>query len=373
MKRPPVKRQPVKRAQKPPKSDPLVEYRLAISAKSGSGDVEVQVLPLTGEVGSKVKLWVPTGILALDTLLGGEGLPAGRVIEIFGPNHIGKSTILDHIFAAAQRMGGYAILVDAEQARDYRYTRRLGVDVEQLQVIEFLPSELSIENVVNKIFSSCDWWRVNHPESPVVIGWDALGSTSTNEELGKRIGEATVASAAKVMRQACRQVAARVGNTKIMLVVCNHQYEKIGHFGGAPGPKRETYAGEALRLATSVRLELYNAGQLKVGDGTVVGREVGVKLIKHRLGCPGETRIALLYGLGADNVWSIYQVLVGAKFISHPGGSGWDSVNLGGEIGLVKFRGWAGLREKVAEIPELFPRLVEAYRVANPPPAGLLL
>lgn len=269
-------------------------------------------------------------------------------------------------------MGSYAILIDSEAARDTVYTTRLGVDPDKLQVIQFDPTELSIENVVNKIFSSCDFWRTNFPESPVTIGWDALGSTSTNEELGKKIGEVTVASAAKVMRQACRQVAGRIGNTKIALVVCNHQYEKIGHFGGGPGPKRETYAGEALRLATSIRMELFNAGQIKTGDGVMVGREVGVKLIKNRLGPPGEARIALLHGLGADNVWSIYQTLVAAKFIAHAQGS-WDSVDMGGDIGLVKFRGWVGLREKVAEIPDLFPRLVEAYKIANPPSQGSLL
>ena len=360
----PAKRSPITTDKRSLQRDPLVEYRAALGPKAGEGDVAVRVEPLTGEVLSKVRMWLPTGILGLDTLLGGRGLPCGRVVELYGPNHIGKSTILDHMFAAAQRRLGYGLLVDTEAARDIEYTRALGVDVEKLQVIEFERGELTVEHIVNKVFASIDWWRTNYPESPVVIGWDSLGGTATNEELTKQVGDPTMASAAKVMRQACRQVAGRIGNSAVVLVICNHEYEKIGqHFG--VGSKKSTYGGEALRHAASIRIELYNAGAIKRADGTLVGREVGLKLGKNRLGPPGECRLAILHGLGVDNTWTIYQELLRVGYLQQAR-AGWTTLNLDGQE--LKVQGWSGLRAKIAEDPALFDRLLAAYQSVVKPP-----
>lgn len=349
-------------------SNPVEEYRVAIAAKTkGEKGPTIRVEHLDGEVLSRVQYWLPTGILALDNILGGGGLPAGRVVELYGPNHIGKSTILDTFFTAVQRQGGHGILVDTEGARDENYTRSLGVDVQKLDLLEFERSERSIENVVDTIFKTLDWWREHSPETKVLVGWDALGSTSTQEELESKVGEKFVAAAAKVMRQACRQVADHIGGTNQILVICNHQYQMVNAFGH--GPKRTTYAGEALRLAASLRMELFHAGAIKNGAGDHLGREVGLRLEKNRLGPPGECRLAVIPGVGVDNSWTLYEHLVATKHITVAGS--WSQLNTGTEV--LSFQGWLGFRAKVTQFPELFPRLVSAYQATAPKPVGVLV
>lgn len=347
----------------------MAEYRKAISGSTGDGDVSVTVEPLAGDVDSKVLAWVSTGSVALDRMMAGKGIPCGRVTEVFGPNYIGKSTLLNQLFSSVQRACGFGILVDAENAWVEDYSRGLAVDTAALQVLQFKSGELSVEHVVNKVFASIDWWRTEFPERPVVIGWDAFGSTATNDELSKRIGEATMASAAKAMRASCRQVAGRIGGSRVALVVLNHTYEAIGKHTMGAGTKRETYGGEALRLATSMRLELYNAGPVKRGSGVVVGREIGAKLIKNRFGPPDECRIAILHGLGIDNTWTLFHSLQEAKMIVTSGN--WSQLTAAdGE--QLKFQGWTGLRRLVGERPELFGQLVAAYQAAFPVAKGTL-
>lgn len=338
------------------KKDPIAEYKEALVEKN-----VVEVLTLANDdCLATVKLHISTQSLELDRLFNGKGIPTGRVVELYGPPHIGKSTLLDHLFASVQNIGGIAILFDTEGARDIRYTQSIGVDPSKLLLIEFKPTELHIENVMSKIFQTIEFWAKEYPETPVVLGWDALGGTATRDELEKRMDkESQPARAAQIMRKACRQLPSKLGNTNISLVIANHEYLHFSMGGGFGGSKKETYGGEAVRHLATLRAQLYPVGWVKRADGQIVGREIGVKLVKNRLGNPwGEARIALISGIGIDNTWSVFNKLKEAGIITVSGS--WAAINLDGE--LIKFQGWLGLTEKCKDDDTLFPRLVSIYK-----------
>lgn len=354
-------RTPVKHTGEKPtpkiKGDLIAEYQESLKEK---GIVEVLTLA-NDECLANVKQHISTQSLELDKLLNGKGVPTGRVTEIYGPPHIGKSTIIDHIFSEVQKIGGVGVLLDTEGARDSRYTKAIGVDLTKLQYIEFARNELHIENVLMKIYETVEFWSGKAPDLPVVIGWDALGGTATRDELEKRLErESKPAQAATVLRKAARQLPSKLGNTSVAVVIANHEYANIDmQHGGAHATKRETYGGAAVRHLASIRVQLYNAGWIKSSDGSIVGRKVGANLVKNRLGNPfGSTEIALIAGVGIDNVWSLYDRLKAAGVITVSGA--WAAINLDGE--LLKFQGWTGLSTKCVEDPTLFPRLVSVYQ-----------
>lgn len=365
------RRSPVGRPAKSRKvrKDPLREYAEVISK-----DGVVEALTLADDdCLAAVRGGVSTGSLALDRLLNGVGIPYGRVTEICGPPHIGKSTLLDHVFGRVQAAGGVAILADTEGARDSSYTTRIGVDPKKLQYLEFQPipvkkqnkvvgyrEGLTLENVLTKIMESIEFWSRHYPETPVVIGFDALASTSTEDELENRLAkDEQPAAAAKVLRKICRQLPAYLGNTRIALVVANHEYQNI-RMAGRVGKARETYGGDAIRHLASIRMQMFSVGEwLKDSEGKILGRVVGVKLTKNRLGNPwGEARIALYSGVGIDNVWTIYHELGSAGIIVTSGS--WSAINLDGQE--LKFQGYRGLARKCEEDETLFPRLVSVYQ-----------
>jgi recombination protein RecA len=355
------KRAPVRRAKKPNRSpvlkvDILKEYDEAIRR-----DGVAEVLALSDDSClAHVRLSISTQSLELDRLLNGVGIPCGRVTELYGPPHIGKSTLIDHLFAQVQQMGGLGVLIDAEGARDIRYSQKIGVDPKKLRYLEFERGQLHIESVISKIYETVEFFAAKAPDLPVVIGWDALGGTSTRDELEKKLEkESRVAMAAKVLRNACRQLPGKLGGTKIAVVIANHEYENI-QIGGRVGKRRETYGGDAVRHLASIRLQLFHLGWIKTSaEGSVIGREIGAKLVKNRLGNPwGECRLALLSGVGIDNMWAVFTRLKEARLIVTQ--SSWSAINLDGE--KITFQGWLGLQAKCAEDPTLFPRLVAVFK-----------
>ncbi len=367
--KPPASTRDAKATKKPVYASPIAAFQAMLSAPEKVKDDEtgrmrmqesiVEAITLADEdCLSNVRMRISTQSIALDKLLGG-GYPTGRITEIFGQNHIGKSTLLDHGFAEVQKIGGIAVLGDSEASRDINYTRAIGVDVSKLQYLEFDREKLSMEAMVNTLLKSINFFATEYPDTPVLIGWDSIGGTSTQDELEKKIGDPTNGFDTKVLRQVGRRITQPLGNTKIALVMLNHEYEKIGGFQkGGMGPKRETYGGEAIRLAASVRMALYNHGNLKLSNGSVIGREVGARLVKNRLGNPfGEAVFAMVSGIGIDNVWTIFDGLVRAGIIVVSGS--WAAINIEGTIH--KFQGWQGLGEKCREVPELFGQLVALY------------
>lgn len=364
-----AKRTPIRKKASSPKSkqkktrihkDPEKEYAKALSKKG-----MVQILRMTDDdCLMHVKGYLSTGNPELDRMLHGRGIPFGRITEIFGPHHIGKSTILDHLFKMVQKAGGTGVLADTEEARDIRYTQAIGVDVDKLLILEFDRKELTMENVLNKVLETIDWWRDNYPERKVLIGWDSLGGTQTNEERDKTVERGkSPGSAASIMQLMRRKVTPALANTNIGLVILNHEYEKI-NTGPWAGKKRETYGGEAVRMAASIRMELHSVGNwLKQSDGVVIGREIGVKLVKTKLG--GSTmaacRLALVHGEGVSTTWTLFEAFKREGIIQTSGS--WAAINLDGQV--LNFQGFNGLTKLCAEDPTLEERLVKVYRGLN--------
>lgn len=337
--------------------DPEKEYAKALTKKD-----MVRILKMTDDdCLMHVKDYLSTGNPALDRMLHGRGIPFGRLTEIFGPHHIGKSTILDHLFKMVQQVGGTGVLADTEEARDISYTRAIGVDVDKLLILEFDRKQLTMENVLTKVLETIDWWRENYPERKVLIGWDSLGGTQTNEERDKSIDKGkSPGSAASIMQLMRRKVTPALANTNIALVILNHEYEKIA-MGGFVGKKKETYGGEAVRMAASIRIELHpTKGQwLPDKKGVIVGRKIGAKLVKTKLGSGtgAECEMALMHGHGLDSLWAVFEGLKGLGVIQVSGS--WSAINLDGEI--LKFQGLNELQKLCAEDPTLEARMTKVY------------
>lgn len=320
---------------------------------------------------------IPTGSLALDRVLRNplenpewEGIPLGRAIEFYGPPFIGKSTLLDMIMAQCQAMGGEAVLADTEVSRDRHYSKRLGVDLSKLNYLEFKRGGMYLENVLASIFQTITFWGEKAPDTPVVIGLDALGGTATKEEMGGalQIGEKAnqPGKAAKVMHEAARNLPEMLRGRKIALVVLNHEYDMIGSFGGFGGHKpKETYGGSGVRHLATNRVQLRRGYvNIKKADGTYLGQEVTAKLTKNRLGDSFvEARLPILSGVGVENVYTVFEDLKDAKVIVSSGG--WAAINLDGEV--INFQGWSGLKTKCAETPGLWDRLVSVWKQVTYP------
>jgi recombination protein RecA len=337
--------------------DPEKEFAKALSKKG-----MVKVLRMADDdCLLHVKDYQDTGNPELDRLLGGRGIPFGRITEIFGPHHIGKSTILDQLFAQVQKAKGTAVLADTEEARDIRYTAQIGVDPDRLLILDFDRAELTMENVLTKVLETIEWWHTNYPEQKVLIGWDSLGGTQTAEERDKAVERGkSPGSAASIMQLMRRKVTPVLAHTNIGLIILNHEYEKINTSAFA-GKKRETYGGEAVRMAASIRLELHpTKGQWFAGaDGSIVGRKIGVKLVKSKLG--GSTmdtcELLLLHGHGISNAWSLYEALRKQGIIQTSGS--WSAINLDGQV--LNFQGFNGLAKLCADDETLEARLIKVY------------
>jgi RecA/RadA recombinase len=317
---------------------------------------------------------VSTGCLTLDALLRnpGEpedwrGIPLSRVIEIYGPPHIGKSTLLDQIFAQVQQIGGIAVLADVETSRDRHYVGRLGVDMDKLKYLEFDPDGTTVENIINVFAQTAVFWKTNYPDTPVVMGWDALAGTATFDEMKKGFAvededgkkkNHKPGSAAKAMALAARLLNPKLKGSKVSFVILNHEYDNI-QMGGFTGKKRETYGGHGTRHMASVRIQLYNGkNYIKRGDGWILGREVVAKVIKNRLGeHHREACLPMIMGFGTNNFYTLYHQLKASKLIDVKGS--WAAINLDGEI--ISFQGWSGLQAKCEEIENLYDRLCTVF------------
>lgn len=312
------------------------------------------------------RMFLSSGSLSLDHALTPPwskigGIPMGRVTEIFGPAHHGKTTLLDHIFANCQRVGGVGVLIETDTKRDPHYTRAIGVNLDDLEYIEFDSwSEVHMENAMDAVISSIVFWRERAPTIPMVVGVDAIGVTPTKKEIENSVAKGTTASAAKVLRKSCRKIAGVLSGTNSALVVLNHEYTQIS-FGGGPSSPKSVYGGSAVELLSTVRIRLHPVKDawIKDSQGVVLGKRVGFSIKKFKLGAAySEGEFALLSSVGIDNVWSIFDRLVKRQLIVTNGP--WSAINLDGEE--IKFQGYLSLRNKCLEHPELFAKLVAAYR-----------
>lgn len=322
-----------------------------------------------------MKSCLSTGSIALDELLGNRGIPFGRITEVFGNWHIGKTTILNQLFAQVQRKGGWACVFDTETAMSDTYTVGLGVDPDKLSYAQFAQGQGSLENVCLMILKAVRWWRENDPDRMVLLGLDSLGGTPTADELRMPLSSEEAGTgdskkkkarqpgmAARVMHAFRRQIPQELGNSNIGLVIVNHEYQSwaMGR------TKRETFGGEAMRAAASIRIKLFSVGNYIERNGVTIGREVQADLIKDKIfgKTGGKARFALLNNIGIDNTWTLFEELK-RRGIFVQGGAGWYAANLDGED--LKFQGWNGFQKlcskEVAEgQPSYFDRFWSVYR-----------
>lgn len=343
-------------AKKSPKRDSLAAFRDHMRE-----DKVMEYLVLADDDAlANIKGHISTQSIALNKALGLQGLPRGRLIEISGDEHTGKSTLLDHVFAETQRLGGLSILIDPEVGRDAKYTRGIGVDAEKLVAPQPKGGAFfTVEQVFSYIGRTCDYFAKHDPEAIVTIGVDSIAGLPTEEDVKRAAGEVKPGDAAKSIRHGLRTTIQRIARTGVTLVFVNQLYDKIGSFGF---DSRKEYGGRGIPYHASVRVRLNRMGAIKKSSGEVVGSISQATIRKSKVS--GQTGAKVKFGIihsqGIDNTWSLHEALVAEGYVSHKKGSAWFTLQT--PEGEVKYSGGHfGLAEKLADNPELYAHLVQVY------------
>jgi len=289
----------------------------------------------TGEV-------IPTGSLALDAALGIGGVPRGRVIEIFGPEACGKTTLALHIVAEAQKRGGIAAYIDAEHALDPQYARNLGVNVDDLFISQPDTGEQALEIAETLTRSG----------AVDVIVVDSVAALVPRAEIEGEMGDAHIGLQARLMSQALRKLTAAISKSRTCALFLNQVRYKIGVMFGTP---TTTPGGLALKFYSTVRMEMKRLDQIKVGD-KIIGNKVSVKIVKNKLAPPfKKAEFDIYYGKGISRESELLNLGVEHKIIKKSGAwYAYGDLQLGqGRENAIKF---------LMEHPELVQELEHKIR-----------
>jgi recombination protein RecA len=289
---------------------------------------------------------IPTGSLGLDMALGVGGLPRGRVVEIYGPEASGKTTLTLHCVANAQRQGGIAAFVDTEHALDPLYARRLGVDVDNLLVSQPDTGEQAL-NIAEMLIRS---------NAVDIIVVDSVAALVPQTELEGQVGDAQVGAQARLMSQALRKLAGVISKTSTCMVFTNQLRMKIGVMFGNP---ETTSGGRALRFYASVRIDIRRIGSIKSGE-EVVGNRTRATVAKNKVAPPfRKAEFDIIYNRGIDRFGEIIDLGVAAKLLDKSGA--WVSY---GDLRLGQGREKA--IDYLRENPAVAQEIEEKIRAAGP-------
>ena len=284
---------------------------------------------------------ISTGSLALDLALGVGGLPQGRIIELYGPESSGKTTLALNVIAEAQKNGGLAAFIDVEHALDPRYAKILGVNLDDLLVSQPDSGEDAL-NITETLIRS---------NSIEVIVIDSVAALVSRAELDGQMGDATVGAQARMMSQAMRRLTGIVSKTNCVCLFTNQIREKIGVMFGSP---EVTPGGRALKFFSSIRMDIRRIGQIKETSGKVVGNRTRVKVVKNKVAAPfRECEFDIMYDEGISKTGSIIDLGIEHKILEKKGA--WIAYE-GELIGQGREAG----KKHLSENPELAQKLSEA-------------
>ena len=292
---------------------------------------------------------IPTGILPLDIALGVGGIPRGRIIEVYGPESSGKTTVTLHMIAEAQKNGGIAAFIDAEHALDPVYAAKLGVNIDDLLISQPDTGEQALE--------ICDMLVRSGAIDVVVI--DSVAALVPRAEIEGEIGDTTVGLQARLMSQALRKLAGSLSKSNTTCIFINQLREKIGVMFGNP---ETTPGGRALKFFSSVRMDIRRVDSIKV-NGEVVGNRVRVKVVKNKVAPPFKSaEFDIMYGTGISKEGSVLDMAVEYQIVDKSGS--WFTYE-GERLG----QGREAAKAFLASNPDLMEEIDHKVRVA----CGLVL
>ena len=288
---------------------------------------------------------IPTGALSLDIALGIGGVPRGRIIEVFGPESSGKTTLALHIVAEAQKMGGEAAFIDAEHALDPVYAKKLGVDIDNLIVSQPDTGEQALEITESLVRSG----------ALDIIVIDSVAALVPKAEIDGDMGDSHIGLQARLMSQALRKLAGAINKSKTVLIFINQLREKIGVMFGNP---ETTTGGRALKFYASVRMDIRKIENIKQ-DGEVKGNRVRVKVIKNKVAPPfREAEFDVVYGQGISKEGNILDMAVNLDIVEKAGS--WFSYD-GNRIGQGRENVKKYLRENPKMLEEIEAKVREDF------------
>ena len=293
---------------------------------------------------------IPSGSLGLDLALGVGGYPRGRVIEIYGPESSGKTTLTLHAIAEAQKAGGIAAFIDAEHAFDRTYAEKLGIDIENLIISQPDHGEQALEIADNLIRSG----------AIDIIVVDSVAALTPKSEIEGEMGDSKMGLHARLMSQALRKLTASISKTNCTVIFINQLREKIGVMFGNP---ETTTGGNALKFYASVRLDIRRSTQIKNSNSDVMGNKTRVKVVKNKVAPPFKmAEFDIMYGEGVSKVGEIIDIGVDYEIVKKSGSwFSYEDTKLGQGRDAVKVRG----NQNPDLMDELETKITEAIKLAK--------